>query len=283
MLGLAPLPWACGEINRSRNRNRSRRVAVEPQPDKPAGTGGGLTAEPTGEGGGKSGEEPKTKPKPSGRPAILMGPSKKIASTFGATPGAVLKLASSNGTITWKIPEFSLGAGLNIEFSIAEAKAIKKGAAIGDVAILKVSSGDKPAAIEVDTRGDEFELRWPMGTQPSVNLAIGEANTDDQGDEVKGITWKIIAPKSVEATSKRRSSPSPQSVRSCISTPPPRLRPKVVRRRRSSPSENGAGEIDQRDSERAARHDAAAEVAQTRARGLGDRVTQRSAIGRVEP
>lgn len=201
VVGLALLPWACGgeQSQPQPQPEPTGAPVVEPQPDKPAGTGGGPTAEPTGDGGGKSGEEPKSKPKPSGRPAILMGPSKKIASTFGATPGAVLKLASANGAITWKIPEFSLGAGYNIEFSIAEAKAIKKkGAAIGDVAILKITSGDKPAAIKVDTRGDEFEFRWPLGNQPSVNLAIGEVNTDDQGEEVKGITWKIIAPKSAD-------------------------------------------------------------------------------------
>ena len=200
VVGLALLPLACGGDQKQPQPQPEPTAApvVEPQPDKPA-----PTAEPTGEGGGKTGEEPTSKPKPSGRPAILMGPSKKIASTFGQTPGAVLKLSASNGTITWKIPEFSLGAGLNIEFSIAEAKAIKKkGAAIGDVAILKLSSGDKPAAVKVETRGDDFELRWPIGTQPSVNLAIGEANSDDQGEEVKGITWKIIAPKNVDASFK---------------------------------------------------------------------------------
>jgi hypothetical protein len=200
VIGLALLPWACGgdQSQPQPEPKPTGAPVVEPQPDKP-GTGGGPTAEPTGEGGGKTGEAPPTKPKPSGRPAILMGPSKKIASTFGATPGAVLKLGASNGTITWKIPEFSLGAGYNIEFSIAEAKAIKKkGAAIGDVAIVKITSGDKPAAIKIESRADDFELRWPLGTQQSVNLAIGEANTDDQGDEVKGITWKIIAPKSAD-------------------------------------------------------------------------------------
>ena len=205
VVALGLLPWACGGEQSQPQPQPEPTPVVAPQPDNP-GTGGGPTAEPTGEGGGKTGEEATGKPKPSGRPAILMGPSKKIASTFGATPGAVLKLGASNGTITWKIPEFSLGAGYNIEFSIAEAKAIKKkGAAIGDVAILKMSSGDKAAAIKVDTRGDDFELRWPLGTQPSVNLAVGEANTDDQGEEVKGVNWKIIAPKSVDTSLKEAS------------------------------------------------------------------------------
>src|SRR4030095_7445196 len=130
-----------------------------------------------------------------------MGPTKKIESTFGATPGAVLKLAAANGTITWKIPEFAFNTGYNILFQIAEGKAIKKkGVAIGEVAFLKITQGDNLEAANVESRGDKYELRWPIGNQESVNLAVGEGKTDDQGNELKEVSWKIIAPKSVDTS-----------------------------------------------------------------------------------
>jgi hypothetical protein len=149
-------------------------------------------------------DEPPGKPKPSGRPAIQMGPSKKIESTFGATPGAVLKLSAAAGTITWRVPEFALGAGYNIEFKIADGKQAKKmkGGATGDVAYLKTTLGEKVAPSEVDSSGDAFELIWPLGTQTSVNLAVGQAKTDDQGTELKDVTWKVYAPKSVDTSFK---------------------------------------------------------------------------------
>jgi hypothetical protein len=176
-------------------------------PETPPEGAGGNAQAPEGE-GGKTTEAPKPdgpppKPKPSGRPAILMGPSKAIASTFGATPGAVLKLSASNGTITWKIPEFALNAGYNIEWKIAEAKAIKKKPpVIGDVAYMKITLGDKLSASKIGTKSDDYEIRWPIGNNATVNLAVGEGSTDSQGDEQKAINWKILAPKSVDTNFK---------------------------------------------------------------------------------
>lgn len=165
----------------------------EPAPEPEAGAGGAEGA------GGAAGEPTVEKPKPSGRPAILMGPSEKIASTFGATPGSVLKLKSSGkGPITLKIPEFALTAGFNIEFKTLKSNPPRKGPVIGDAARIQLNRGDRVRPENVTSHGDPFEIRWPLYDKLSVNLSIGTAAVDDQGGESGKVEWRIIAPKSVD-------------------------------------------------------------------------------------
>lgn len=169
--------------------------APEPEPEpEPA-------PEPeVGEDAGADEPKPTEKPKPSGRPAILVGPSAKIASTFGATPGSVLKLKSTGkGPITLKLPEFSLATGYNIEFkTLTEKITTPHGPVLGDVARIQVNKGDKLRADAAPTKGDDFELRWPLYGKTSVNLAVGTISTDDQGAEAGKIAWRVVAPKSVD-------------------------------------------------------------------------------------
>jgi hypothetical protein len=153
-------------------------------------------------------EEPKEAPKPapvikksSGRPMIQMGPSAEIKSTFGATPGSLLKLKAAGGNITLKIPEFSLDAGYNIEFTI-DTKTKVKGTAVGSIAKLKLTPGDKMRARAVPTRKDNYEVRLPLHDHASVNLAVGSVSTDKQGVEQGSPTWKVYAPTKVETAFK---------------------------------------------------------------------------------
>jgi hypothetical protein len=150
----------------------------------------------------KPAEPPKPPPievKPSsGRPAILMGPSTSISSTFGATPGSILKLKVDGGTLTLKIPEDALDAGYNIDFKV-EDKGLKKGPVVGNIAMLKLRRGDKMSATQVTTRGPDYEVSVPLGGKDSVNLAVGAVATDDQGAETGKPTWTIFAPTRIEA------------------------------------------------------------------------------------
>jgi hypothetical protein len=142
-------------------------------------------------------EQPKGPPPPSGRPAILMGPSEQIASTFGATPGAVLKLKGGTGNITLKIHEFSLDAGYNIEWKVAKTGPKGKAPALGSIASLRITLGGKELPTKVTSKGNPFELRWPLGDKDTINLAIGEATMDATTGESKP-TWTVVAPKSVD-------------------------------------------------------------------------------------
>jgi hypothetical protein len=161
----------------------------EPEPDDAEGAGGAAA----------EAAKPVEKPKPSGRPAILVGPSAKIASTFGATPGSVLKLKSTGkGPISLKLPEFALSTGYNIEFKTLGANPPKHAGLIGDVARIQLNRGDKLMAEAANTKGDDFELRWPLYDKLSVNLAVGTTSTDDQGAETAKINWTVIAPKTVD-------------------------------------------------------------------------------------
>jgi hypothetical protein len=166
-------------------------AAPEPPPPAP-------TSEPTtAEAQPPPPEQPKGPPPPSGRPAILMGPSDTISSTFGATPGAVLKLKGDKGNITLKISEFSLDAGYNIEWKVAKGGPKGKAPALGTMASLKVVLGGKELPSKVTSRGTPFEVRWPTGDKESVNLAIGEATFEATGESKP--TWHVVAPKNVDA------------------------------------------------------------------------------------
>jgi hypothetical protein len=128
---------------------------------------------------------------------IQMGPKAAIESTFGATPGAVLKLKGEGGNMTLRIPEYALDRGYNLVWKIDKGK-VKKGAVVGSVAYLKLMPGDKLKA-RADRAADKpFQIRVPLGSGGSVNLAVGVMETDDQGNEKGNPTWKVYPPSHVE-------------------------------------------------------------------------------------
>ncbi len=152
-------------------------------------------------------DKPEAKPAPkpaatvqpsSGRPMIQMGPSAVIESTFGNSPGAILKLKAEGGAITLKIPEGALDTGYNLVFKPDNKGQVKKGTVFGTIAYLKLAPGDKLRARAVPTRGDSYELRVPLNGKASVNLAIGAVETDKQGVETGKPTWKVYAPERIE-------------------------------------------------------------------------------------
>ena len=147
----------------------------------------------------KPSDKPKPPPieikPPSGRPAIIMGPKSAIKSTFGATPGATLKLGADGGNITLRIKEWALPGGFNIEFKVDSGKN-RQGAVVGSVAYLKLQPGDKLRAKAVPTKGPDYELSFPQ--DGGVNLAIGTIGTDKAGNEEGKLSWKVIAPARVE-------------------------------------------------------------------------------------
>jgi len=150
-------------------------------------------------------EEAKPPPKPattvrpsSGRPMIQMGPSATIESTFGVSPGAILKLKAEGGAITLKIPEGALDTGYNLSFKLDKKGQVKKGGVLGSIAYLKLTPGDKLRARAVPTRGDKYELRVPLNGKASVNLAVGAVETDKEGVETGKPTWKVYAPDRIE-------------------------------------------------------------------------------------
>ena len=131
-------------------------------------------------------------PRPSGRPAILMGPTKEIASTFGLTPGAVLKLKGKDGNITLKFAEFSLKRPANINWKVVTKRIKTKGMAVGGmIARIDMTRTDKPGARQFFAGERKFELRWPLGKESSVNLAIGT-------QDASTIQWRVVAPTKVE-------------------------------------------------------------------------------------
>ena len=126
-----------------------------------------------------------------------MGPLKSISTTFGTTPGAVLKLSAKGGTITLKIPEGALYAGTNIIFKVAGGKAKKKPKVLGTVVYLEPILGGKRWSKGIKSDGPAFEFRMPLVGKDSVNLAVGafEITSDGTGGEV---TWTVHAPTRVE-------------------------------------------------------------------------------------
>lgn len=169
-------------------------AAPEPEAEPPAGSAAG------GEGGSAPSESPPPppdKPKSSGRPAILMGPSEKISSTFGATPGAVLKLKAkgTNEPFVLKIPEFSLRTGYNI--TLEPAKNVKGKDVVGPVYQLLVTEQEKTKPIVVESGGEPFEFRVPTFGKDSVNLAYGAIVVEAGKQTVK---WTVHAPRNVDTS-----------------------------------------------------------------------------------
>lgn len=140
--------------------------------------------------------KPDTKVQPSsGRPLIQYGPKASIESTFGATPGSKLQLT---GGLTLVIPEQALDTGYNILFKVAGSSAHKKGPVSSEIALLKVNPGTVLKSKKVTSRRDPFQIRIPTGNAETINLAIGELATDDNGNETGKPVWTVVAPKRVD-------------------------------------------------------------------------------------
>ena len=142
-------------------------------------------------------EKPKPEAKPdtklktlSGRPLIQYGPSKKIESTFGASPGSKLTLT---GGVTLVLPEGALDGGYNILWQFASGSAPTNGSAKGGVAMIKVNPGTKLKAKKVQTDGAPFEIRMSYQGD-TLNLAVGSVETDKNGTEQGKPTWTVLAP-----------------------------------------------------------------------------------------
>ncbi len=127
-----------------------------------------------------------------------MGPSKSIASTFGITPGAVLKLKGKGGTITLKLPEYALQSPANLVWKVLKKRVKTKGTVVGSVVELNMTRAGSTGMHRFEAGEGKFELRWPLGSQSSVNLAIGTAPVAGDGSAGK-MTWQVIAPTKVEA------------------------------------------------------------------------------------
>lgn len=136
----------------------------------------------------------KAPPPPSGRPAIQMGPSKKIASTFGATPASVLKLKTSAGDFVLKLQEYSLRNGANLVFEVGAPRVMRgKANVIGDIVHLTAQVGDSTRMSFLDAYSAPFVVTIP--SKKSVNLAIGELELDEGGQETTKVKeWRIVAP-----------------------------------------------------------------------------------------
>ncbi len=173
---------------------------AEPAPEpEPAPAEADLDAGKTGQGGEQAAPDVPDTPKPSGRPAILMGPSKKISAPFGLTPGAVLKLKAANGVITFKIPEYAFFTGTNVTWSVETGHHGKsKGPVVGSVAFLETMLEGKKKPEAITSRGAPFEFRWPTGGKDTINLAVGTRVIDSGGNPGKVSEWKIYPPKSVD-------------------------------------------------------------------------------------
>lgn len=145
-------------------------------------------------------DEPVAKPAPvvgSGRPAIIMGPSSEISSTFGSTPASVLKLKAKGGNFTLKINEGALYTGTNIRFKLAGSGAKQKPPVNGTIVYLEPTIGDKRFPQQVKSGGATFEFRVPLAGRDDINLAVGTLAIGDEG-EVGDITWVVHSPTRVE-------------------------------------------------------------------------------------
>ncbi len=169
--------------------------APEPEPEpEPAAEGG------AGGGGGAGGAaaqpaaEVPDRPPSSGRPMILMSNPKEISSTFGSTPGAVLRLEVGKEPVVLKIPEWALPGGHNITWKVNDKPTKNRYPVVGKVCHLAIAVAGNLNASKVETRSGDFELRFPTLNRKTVNLAIGEI---DLGDE-RRVTWTVIPPKSVD-------------------------------------------------------------------------------------
>lgn len=136
--------------------------------------------------------EPKKPPPPtSGRPMSMYGPSKKIASTFGSTPGAILKLKTAQGDLTLKIGEGSLKGAHNITFEVP-GKTRGKPPVLGDTVHLAIQEGDDTKMSEIDSSGPPFTVIVP--SKKKVNLAVCMLVLNEAGQETDKVKDCVVYP-----------------------------------------------------------------------------------------
>ena len=135
----------------------------------------------------------KVAPPPSGRPAILVGPQKKILSTFGSTPASVLKLKTSAGDFTLKLNEYALRTGTNILFEVGAKVQKGKATLLGEMVHITTQVGDSSRLSEVEAYAAPFIVIVP--SKKTVNLAVGTMQLDDGGQETMKVNdWRVVGP-----------------------------------------------------------------------------------------
>lgn len=130
------------------------------------------------------------KPKPSGRPPVLLADPKSITDTFGFSPGARLELGDKN-VATLRIPEGAFTQATNVTFAL-DAKCQTTGLVIG--AVIKITPTIPPATTPgavASNNGSPFVLLMPNNKKKDLNLAIGNYGKDAKGKEA--MIWKIVA------------------------------------------------------------------------------------------
>jgi hypothetical protein len=186
-----PLALAC---------DKPPRVEDQPQPTATATSSPVATSEPTAEAlpdtTSAPTAEPTAKPTadaPKARPPSIYGPSKKISSTFGSTPGSRLKLKTKDGDFTLELGEGTLRTGTNITFEVGGKTIRGKLPVIGDIVHLATQLGDSTRFSEISTGGPPFTVIVP--SKKSVNLAVGTIELDEAGQEGSKVKdWSVYAP-----------------------------------------------------------------------------------------
>ena len=135
----------------------------------------------------------------SGRPAVTQESSSgKICSTFGSTPGSVLKLNVKEAKVpaVLDLPEWSLPGGYNICWQAGKATPKKPVGPVFQLVVTEAREGE-PHPERVQTNGAPFLFRFPLYGKKTVNLAVGDiAVNEETGKET--VTWTVYAPTKVE-------------------------------------------------------------------------------------
>ncbi|MFO0587111.1 MAG: hypothetical protein U0441_06225 [Polyangiaceae bacterium] len=135
------------------------------------------------------------KPKPSGRPPVLLANAKSITDTFGFSPGARLELGDKS-VATLRIPEGAFTQATNVTFEL-DSKCKTTGLVMGSV--YKVTPTLPPAttpASVASNNGSPFVFIMPTNKKAGLNMAIGTFGKDAKGNDT--MTFKIVAPKSTD-------------------------------------------------------------------------------------
>lgn len=197
---------ACGNPPEPKQPVLQTKPVASAAPTAAEGAGGAEAEDAEkGAGGGdaKADTEKEAETKPparrSSRPAAVYGPTKKISSTFGTTPGSILRLKAKGGSFTLKLPEFALPAPTNITFELA--RSLRGGVrVIGSATHLTISKPQSTKLSAVRAADSPFQIYVPLNGNDSVNLAVGQVALDDAGQEkAKVSSWKVYAPKRVDS------------------------------------------------------------------------------------
>lgn len=137
------------------------------------------------------------KPKPSGRPPVLLSDPKSITQTFGFSPGAKLELGDKD-IATLRIPEGAFTQATNVTFSI-DVKCPTTGLVTGRTYKLTptLPPATEPTSI-TSNNGSPFIFILPTSKKKDLNLAVGTYGKDAKGKET--MTWKVFAPKKSDDT-----------------------------------------------------------------------------------